>query len=185
MSTGRSGGSGREARVDGTGAEAAFAQPSGLARDGGTLYVADAESSAIRAVDTGSGRVRTLAGGDLFDFGFTDGRGEAARFQHPLGVAATGDGQVYIADTYNQRIRRLDTATGAVDTVAGSGEAGEMDEPGGISVAGDGLYIADTNRHCIRRLDLATGRLEAVLLVGLCAPDLCIPADASGETARV
>ena len=176
-------GSGREARADGVGADAAFAQPSGIARDGGTLYVADAEASALRAVEVASGRVRTLAGGDLFDFGFADGTGEAARFQHPLGVAATGDGQVYVADAYNHRVRRVEAKSGAVDTVAGSGEAVEMDEPGGVSVAGDTLYVADTNGHRVRRLDLATGRLEDAPLGGLCLPGACTPAASTGETA--
>src|SRR5207302_10376949 len=69
-------GSGREARIDGARDEAAFAQPSGMASDGKTLFVSDAEANIIRAIDLApNGQVRTLVGGDLFDFGDHDGRG--------------------------------------------------------------------------------------------------------------
>ncbi len=174
-------GSGREGRADGTAFEAAFAQPSGIALYGDTLYVADAESSCVRAVTLAADgqtatAARTLAGGDLFDFGFADGAGDAARFQHPTGAAfhAPG-GQVYVSDAYNHRIRRVDPATGGVTTAAGTGETAELYEPGGISVTEDSLFIADTNRHRVRRLDLVTGRLETVPLPGLCSPTLCFP----------
>ena len=80
---------GQEARIDGTIEEAAFAQPSGLAVSTATcMYVADAESNIIRAIDLPpANRVRTLAGGDLFEFGDVDGKGDAVRLQHPLGLA--------------------------------------------------------------------------------------------------
>jgi sugar lactone lactonase YvrE len=99
-----------------------FAQPSGLASDGKRLFVADSEASIIRSVDlpeTGD-RVRTLAGGDLFEFGDKDGTGGDARLQHPLGVAWDG-ARVLIADTYNHKIKTLDPATGRVETWLGGG----------------------------------------------------------------
>src|SRR6266540_5243752 len=72
-------GSGREARQDGPLLEAGFAQPSGITSDGKMLYIADSESNIIRAIDMVSGRVETLVGGDLFDFGDVDGQGDVVR----------------------------------------------------------------------------------------------------------
>lgn len=150
-------GSGREARGDGARSTAAFAQSSGLASDGRELFVADSETSTIRAVElpnTGT-QVRTLAGGDLFDFGDEDGVGNNARLQHPLGVAYA-DGVLYIADTYNSKIKTLDPRTGRVATFLGDGGHTQFYEPGGLSIAGGKLYIADTNHHRVRVVDLAT-----------------------------
>lgn len=177
-------GTGEEARRDGPATEAAFAQPSGLAIDplgtgGGALFVADAESNAIRAVALPpDNHVTTLAGGDLFEFGDRDGTGDAARFQHPLGVAVY-DGRVLVADTYNHKIRLLDPASGRVTTLAGTGQPGHVDgdasraqfyEPGGISVAGDVAYVADTNNHAIRTIDLRTSHVATLPLEGLAPP---------------
>jgi DNA-binding beta-propeller fold protein YncE len=125
-------GTGEEGRRDGAVNAAAFAQPSGLAIDsslgaGGALYVADAESNTIREVMLPPvNTVRTIAGGDLFTFGDVDGIGDAARLQHPLSVAVH-DGHVFIADTYNHKIKRLDPRTGKVETVAGTGVPGHAD----------------------------------------------------------
>jgi thiol-disulfide isomerase/thioredoxin len=166
-------GSGQEARIDGTIEAAAFAQPSGLAADNDVLYVADAESNIIRAIDLPpANQVRTLAGGNLFDFGDVDGTGDAVRLQHPLGVAMH-DGRVVIADTYNHKIKLLDPSTGNVRTLAGTGAPGHVDgkarkarfyEPGGISVAGDIIFVADTNNHAIRRVDARTGETRTVVV---------------------
>ena len=90
-------GSGREARLDGDLLEAGFAQPSGIASDGHKLYIADSESNIIRAIALDNGDVKTIAGGDLFDFGDVDGSGDRVRLQHPLGVVALDD-KIYIAD---------------------------------------------------------------------------------------
>lgn len=190
-------GSGAEGRVDGPAREAALAQPSGLATDGARLFVADSEISSVRAIEfpgDGEGKqaqVQTLAGGDLFQFGWRDGVGDTARFQHPLGVAWVagadgkgGNGLVYVADTYNHRIRRLDPRTRAVTTYAGTGEPGDGDgavseasfrEPSGLSVAGGTLYVADTNNHAIRAIALADGEVTTLALGGLCTPGICLP----------
>jgi thiol-disulfide isomerase/thioredoxin len=166
-------GSGREARADGPIEEAAFAQPSGLAVDGETLYVADAESNVIRAIALPpANQVTTLCGGDLFDFGDKDGAGDDVRLQHPLGVAMH-DGRVVIADTYNHKIKLLDPKTRTVWTLAGTGKPGLRDgagkkaqfyEPGGVSVLGDTIYVADTNNHTIRTVDARTGQTETLTL---------------------
>jgi DNA-binding beta-propeller fold protein YncE len=166
-------GSGAEGVGGGAAGEVSLAQPSGLATDGaGTVYFADAESSSIRFIS--DDRVGLLAGGDggLFDFGLVDATGRGARFQHPLGVAYTG-GAVFVADTYNSVIRRIDAATGAVTTFAGStsgwrdGAAARFDEPGGIAAAGNRLYVADTNNHAIRVIDLTTGVTTTLVLYGI------------------
>ena len=152
-------GSGREARADGSIDDAAFAQPSGLAVGGTTLFVADSESNIIRAVRLPpTNEVRTIAGGDLFEFGHRDGTGDQVRFQHPLGLAYARE-QLFVADTYNHRIRSVDPLTGSVRTIAGHGEEGDEDdrperarfhEPGGVSATSKALYVADTNNHAVR-----------------------------------
>ena len=123
-----------EGLVDGTPAEAWFAQPSGLAADGDRLWIADAEVSALRWLDDDG--VHTAIGEGLFDFGFRDGSKEQARMQHPLGVAVLRDGSVAVADTYNGAVRRYDPATGLLGTVA-SGLA----EVSGL-VVNDGRLLA-------------------------------------------
>jgi DNA-binding beta-propeller fold protein YncE len=167
-------GSGREARVDGPADEAAFAQPSGLARGDDTLYVADSESNIIRAIALPpTNDVRTLAGGDLFEFGDRDGFGDDVRLQHPLGVAWL-DGRVFIADTYNHRIKVLDPRTRKVGVVAGTGRPGIADggpseasfyEPGGLSATSQQLFVADTNNHAVRTVLLSSGRVTTIQLV--------------------
>jgi sugar lactone lactonase YvrE len=172
-------GSGHEARQDGGVSDAAFAQPSGLALDDGTLYVADAESNLVRAVALPPvNEIRTIAGGDLFDFGDADGVGDKARFQHPLGVAVH-DGLVYVADTYNHRLRVVDPRTRRVATLAGDGTPGLADgrgrqarfyEPGGLAAARGRLFVADTNNHAIRTVEIATGEVRTLAIAGLEAP---------------
>ncbi len=162
-------GSGAEGRRDGDFADAAFAQPSGLATDGKTLFVADSESSCIRAVDISgqANNVKTLAGGDLFDFGDRDGQGDSALFQHPLGLAYK-DGFLYIADTYNSKIKRLDPRTGEVTTIFAEG----LNEPSGLIFDGETLLIADTNSHQIKRLNLKSKSATTFEIVGLTPPNL-------------
>jgi DNA-binding beta-propeller fold protein YncE len=179
----------REARADGARLESAFAQPSGLASDGKTLYVADSESNIIRAVDLApaEGEVVTLAGGDLFEFGDRDGAGDRARLQHPLGVVFH-NGAIFIADTYNHKIKRLDPQTRAVETFAGTGKPGQLEgaqssfhEPGGLSIANGKLYIADTNNHAIRILDTRTKQVSTLAIKNLRAPETAIIAAAEND----
>ena len=171
-------GSGREARLDGARAEAAFAQPSALAINGKTLFVSDAEANIIRAIDLSAGEVRTLVGGDLFDFGDNDGHGNDVRLQHPLGLTRWND-KLLIADTYNHKIKLLDPAARTVKSFAGTGKPGQADgatpsfyEPGGLTIAGDRLYVADTNNHAIRVIDLKTKESRTLEIKGLQPPPL-------------
>ncbi|HVF23974.1 MAG TPA: thioredoxin-like domain-containing protein [Pyrinomonadaceae bacterium] len=169
-------GSGREQRTDGPLLEAGFAQPSGLAVSNQTLYVADSESNIIRAIDLASGRVKTLVGGDLFEFGDVDGSGDDVRLQHPLGLLAYGD-QILIADTYNHKVKELDPDKRRVNSLLGTGKPGQADgtapsfyEPGGLALANSKLYIADTNNHAIRVVDLKTKQASTLRLNGLTPP---------------
>jgi DNA-binding beta-propeller fold protein YncE len=179
-------GSGREARIDGEASEAAFAQPSGITTDGRQLFVADSEISSVRVISPGRPPVvHTLAGGDLFAFGDRDGVGDTVRLQHPLGLTYA-EGVLYLADTYNHKIKRADPASGSVLTLLGDGIAGDeggerprFREPGGLSVAAGRLYIADTNNHRIQVTDLlapgVAGAVRTLDLQGLCAPGMCLP----------
>ena len=185
-------GDGRENIVDGKRLDAQLAQPSGLATDGAVLYFADSETSALRRVPFGKARVavETLVGQGLFEFGDVDGRYPDARLQHPLGVAFA-DGLVYVADSYNHKIKRYDPADGVLTSLLGSGQPGyrdagraeaQFDEPGGLTVVGGTLYVADTNNHQIRAADLATGRVRTLPIaerpLADAAPDAAPPLDA-------
>jgi sugar lactone lactonase YvrE len=168
-------GSGREDLRDGSLSRSEFAQPSGLCSDGKTLYVADSETSSIRAVPlTGRGEVRTIVGEGLFDFGDVDGVGDRVRLQHALGVACH-DGLLYVADTYNSKIKVLDPVKRTCKTFLGGEPDGWLatplfNEPGGICYAAGKLYVADTNAHRIRVVDLKTKTVSTLRLVGVEAP---------------
>jgi DNA-binding beta-propeller fold protein YncE len=171
-------GTGAESIHDGPLQEATFAQPSGLSVRDGVLYVADSESSAVRSVDPATDQVRRLVGRGLFDFGDIDGVAGQARLQHPLGVAATLEDRatlVFVADTYNDKLKRLDPGTRQITSWAG-GEAGHEDgdlgtarfwEPSGLSLAGSRLYVADTNNHAVRLVDLDAGRVRTLEIMGV------------------
>lgn len=165
-------GNGREALIDGPLAEASFNQPSDLAFGFGYLFVADTEASAIRAITLDQEPdVITLIGEGLFEFGDLDGVGTAqVRLQHPLGLAFY-QGTIYIADSYNHKIKTLDPLTARVETLIGSGVAGHADgnfkeaelfQPEGLAARDNKLYIADTNNHLIRVADLASKRLTTL-----------------------
>jgi DNA-binding beta-propeller fold protein YncE len=158
-------GSGREDIVDGPRERAALAQPSGIDTDGARLFFADSEVSAIRVVQ--DDQVRTLVGKGLFEFGDVDGPIGRARFQHPLGVLM-GEGVVYVADTYNHKVKLIDLELGSVHTLVGTGESGYLDgpgrkamlsEPNDIALLDGNMYIVDTNNHRIRLFDPASDRL--------------------------
>ena len=165
-------GAGPEALRDGSYEEALFAQPNSLALDDSrVLYVADSETSAVRAIAlTGEKQVTTLVGTGLFDFGDADGIGEKALLQHVQAVCFV-DGHVYLADTYNNRIKVLNPQTREVKTLAGTGEAGfkdgtldsaQFNEPAGLAAADGKLYVADTNNNAIRVIDLAEGIVKTL-----------------------
>ena len=177
-------GIGAEACIDGALSESAFAQPSGITTDGEELYIADSEVSSIRGVRlVEPQQVRTVCGsGDLFSFDDVDGLGDNVRLQHCLGVEYAQN-YLWVADTYNHKIKRVNPYTGDCKTVLGS-SAGFEDgkaknsrffEPSGLSIINSHLYIADTNNHVIRLVNLDTLSVTTLKFPGLCAPDVCIP----------
>lgn len=166
-------GSGRENIFDGSATEAALAQPSGLALLGDNLYVADSEVSGIRQINAATGAVKTVVGRALFVFGDVDGKGDAVRLQHPLGVATYGE-TLLIADTYNHKIKQVMPGPREVKTLYGTGKPGRADggkpaffEPGGLDVAGGRLFVADTNNHRVVVIDIPSGAWSEVQIEGL------------------
>jgi hypothetical protein len=170
-------GNGREALVDGDQMQSSFNQPSDLSLGMGYMFVADSEASAIRAISLLEQKphVVTLVGQGLFEFGDVDGMGSIVRLQHPTGLTFY-DGLVYIADSYNHKIKTLDPTTGQVKTLIGMGQPGQADgafgeaelfEPEGIVAANGRLYIADTNNHLVRVANLASETLYTLMLRGL------------------
>jgi sugar lactone lactonase YvrE len=146
---------------DGTGIEARFFAPCGLAIDNkDNLYVADAENHRIRKI-TPEAVVTTIAGSGASGKeggGFADGPAAQSRLNTPTELAVTGDGVVYFSDTYGNRVRRI-TPDGMVSTVAGTGVAGlrdgpaemaKMNWPRGIVLKGNSILFADFNNHLVR-----------------------------------
>ncbi len=169
-------GDGGEGMVSSRFTQSELAQPSGLFYRDGVLYIADSESSTIRAADTSAQQVTTIAGttdNNLFNFGDMDGAAGESRLQHPLGVTGGADGTIYVADTYNSRIKALDPQTDVITTLSGQGEGGgyhdgaeqeaAFNEPGGLSAAGNRLFVADTNNQVIRVIDLQSGQVSTVM----------------------
>ncbi|MES9874062.1 MAG: thioredoxin-like domain-containing protein [Candidatus Sedimenticola sp. 6PFRAG7] len=160
-------GSGREGLDDGALKVATFSQPSGLALSDGKLYVADSEASAIREIDLKKGRVKTLLGKGLFEFGDEDGKRGEVKLQHPLGLSMLDNNSLLIADTYNHKIKRYDLVSGEVSTIVGNGQPGDgvqmlgasLNEPGGIAVNGDLIWVADTNNDRIISINSTLRRI--------------------------
>jgi len=152
---------GTSGSTNGTTAMALFNQPSGVALDGsGNIYVAEQGSQTIREITPG-GVVSTLAG-DAGSVGNEDGTGPDARFNQPIGIAVDGSGNVYVADSANDTIRKI-TSGGVVTTLAGKagiagsadgmGTAALFDNPRGVAVDGNGnVFVADSENSTIREI---------------------------------
>lgn len=152
---------GAEGFADGTGGAASFNTPSALAIDAnGNLYVADTSNNRIRKV-TPEGAVTTLAGDGTA--GMRDGAASAAQFNAPVGVAVDARGErVYVADTYNDRIRLITTGDNQVTTLAGGSASGDADGASGdarfdtpcalVATPDGALFIADTGNRRLRKL---------------------------------
>lgn len=124
------------------------------------VYIADTGNNLIREINLGTGRVETVAG--TGEPGFVDGPPSQARFDHPTNVFASSDHAVWVVDTGNHAIRRIDPLGTEVRTIAGTGTAGfsgdggppdeaQLNAPGGVWVTRDGaVYVADTGNHRVR-----------------------------------
>jgi sugar lactone lactonase YvrE len=154
--------------ADGTGGEARFAYPDGIASDGTNLYVADSANRTIRQVVTATGEVSTLAG-SAGAYGTADNTGENAWFYGPRGIATDGT-NLYVTD--GLAIRKVTIATGAVTTFAGDffqygtddgiGRDARFTDPYGITTDGTYLYVADSGNHTIRKVVIATGAVSTL-----------------------
>ncbi len=161
---------GERGAADGIGAAARFNNPEGIVTDGTSLFVADSFNHTIRKVDMVTGAVTTLAG-TPGKSGAADGKGGAARFCVPRGLATDGT-NLFVADSMNHSLRRVVIATGEVTTLAGSarewgsvdgkGTAARFFAPHGIAGDGTSLFVSDTNNHTLRRVVIATGEVTTV-----------------------
>ncbi|MDX2216844.1 MAG: thioredoxin-like domain-containing protein [Oculatellaceae cyanobacterium bins.114] len=179
-------GTGAEFCVDGSPEVAAFAQPSGLAMHTDEIFVADSEVSSIRGVAIQNVPVaRTVCGsGQLFDFGDRDGIGSVVRLQHCLGIVYAA-GFLWVADTYNHKIKQINPTTGECLTIAGSGISDLRNgtgidtafaEPSGVTYARQHLFVADTNNHAVRQIHLKSLEVSTLEIPTLCSPYVCLPA---------
>lgn len=172
---------------NGPGIAATLNNPNGLALDGiGNLFVADTDNSRIRKINLATGVISTFAGKGTFRFGGDNGPALEADFGNPQGVAIDGAGNLFVTDTFNQRIRRIDGRTRIITTIAGSGPAGFLaggfsgddgpateallSNPTGIALDSLGnIYFSDNINNRIRRINTRTGIIttEAQNLAGI------------------
>lgn len=160
---------------DGTGNAARFNYPSGITMDGASLYISDTANNTIRRIVISTEVVTTLAG-LAFTAGSSDGTGTVARFNEPYSLTSDGV-SLYVADSSNHTIRKVEISTGVVTTLAGlAGTSGSSDGTGGsarfykpsaITCDGSNLYVADTFNHAIRKVVISTGAVTTLAgLVG-------------------
>lgn len=155
-------GTGQEGLEDGARGDAQFAQPSGMSAHGDILYDTDPESSSVRAIALPDGKVSTLIGHGLFDFGMRDGNANHAQLQHAEGIAWNA-GSLYIADTFNNALRKLDLSTHQVGTVAAL-----LGSPLAVAtLAPDTLLVAEGDANRIDAVRLPDGEVTPWPVAGL------------------
>lgn len=165
---------------DGLAVRAQLSEPTGLSIDqAGNLLIADTANHRVQLVERAAGVVSTLAGTGQPGFSGDGGIGTTAQLNGPTSVAIDREGGVLIADTVNNRVRRLDMRTGTIKTIAGVGTQGfggdgalaieaELTEPSGVAVDGKGnILVADTFNNRIRRIDHLSGIVTTVVGAGM------------------
>jgi len=157
---------------DGIGSAAHFNLPTQIATDGTSLYVADSGNSAIRRITLADFKVMTVAG-QSGTAGKTEGGPKKSLLSGPRGVAVDKKA-IYVADTGNDVIRKIDISSLETSTIAGTGEEGDKDgpalqaqfnNPGAICTDGSFLYILDADNHSIRKMDLNANTVTKLTLV--------------------
>jgi DNA-binding beta-propeller fold protein YncE len=157
---------------DGIGSAAHFNLPTQIASDGTSLYVADSGNSAIRRITLADFKVMTIAG-QSGTAGKTEGGPKKSLLSGPRGVAVDKKA-IYVADTGNDVIRKIDISSLETSTIAGTGEEGDKDgpalqaqfnNPGAICTDGAFLYILDADNHSIRKMDLNANTVTKLTLV--------------------
>jgi sugar lactone lactonase YvrE len=153
-------------------------EPAALVVQGARLYVADQSNNRIRMVDLRTGVITTVAGTGTATFNGDGKPATEAALAGPSGLTIGTDGRLYIADTFNGRIRAVDPATGIIETVVGDGGEyryqGEMEasspslsRPSGIAVDLEGnVFMTDSDNHLVRRWDRVAGRIDRVAGTG-------------------
>lgn len=165
----RSGGDGGPATAAGLNDPAALAL-----NDRGTLYIADQSNNRVRAIDLATGHIRTVAGTGSAAYNGDGIPATEATLAGPSGLVCADDGTLFIADTFNGRVRAIDPVTGVIRTVAGDGgeyryqsdaeaPSTSLSRPSGIAVDQEGnLWLTDSDNHVVRRWDRTTGLIERV-----------------------
>ncbi|HEX4480947.1 MAG TPA: redoxin family protein [Rudaea sp.] len=154
-------GNGQLGLTDGDSLTASFAQPSGISLIGQQLVICDSASSSLRVLRLLDNNVSTLAGAGLYEFGDVPGKRDTARLQHPLDVCADPRGLIFVADSYNGKIKALNMRTGEVRPL---NLPYKLSEPNDLSLANNALWIANTNAHEIVRVDLKSGQIRRLTI---------------------
>ncbi|MEO8672933.1 MAG: thioredoxin-like domain-containing protein [Tahibacter sp.] len=152
-------GSGKFGLEDGEAAYASFAQPAAIAVLAGILLVADAAAGAVRAIRLSDRKVTTLLGVGPFEFGDAGGKRDTVRLQHPLGLCVDPRGLVFVADSYNDKLKALNLKSGEVRAF---NLKYRFSQPEGVSIGAGALWVANTNLHEIVRVDLGTGACQRI-----------------------
>lgn len=157
---------------DGPASAAHFNLPTQLASDGSNLYITDSGNSTIRRLNIGDNNVKTI-GGQAQQTGKEDGPATKSTFNGPRGIATDGK-YIYVADTGNDIIRKIDISTLETKTIAGTGEEGvnngpgdkaTFSNPGAMCINGSTLYVLDADNHAIRKIDTNTNEVSTLTLV--------------------
>jgi hypothetical protein len=154
-------GSGHFGLEDGAGPYASFAQPAGITALGPALFVADAGAGAVRAIRIADRQVTTLVGAGLWEFGDAAGKRDTVRLQHPQGIAIDPRGLVFVADSYNSKLKAINLKNGETRSFNLPYRFHELE---GVSLSPGSLWIANTNAHEIVRVDLTSGSCHRVAI---------------------